>query len=127
MTKPEISLLRGIEAFRDFSEDDLAALQRVAWIVSEGRIFDESDEGHHLFFVLEGTVDIILTGYELDRDVLLHTLSKGAMFGEIALIDGKKRSTRAEANKDARYLKIELTPQRSRSSATDTTACSKQC
>ena len=54
-------------------------------------IFREGDEGHDLFVIKSGKVDI------LAHDRLLTTLPEGTIFGEMALIDPAPRSATAVA------------------------------
>jgi CRP/FNR family cyclic AMP-dependent transcriptional regulator len=54
-------------------------------------IFKEGDEGDFMYVVLEGEVLIIAGGQVVDE------LSKGDLFGEMALIDSSPRSATATA------------------------------
>ena len=54
-------------------------------------VFAEGDEGDKMYVVRSGEIDI-------ERDgVVAETLSKGGIFGEMALIDGSPRSATARA------------------------------
>lgn len=54
-------------------------------------IFEEGDEGDLMYVILEGEVLIISGGHVVDE------LSKGDLFGEMALIDKSQRSATATA------------------------------
>lgn len=54
-------------------------------------IFVEGEEGRHMYVILEGAVRLSVTGRTLERVV------KGAVFGEMALIDAAPRSATATA------------------------------
>ena len=62
-------------------------------------IFREGDEGHEMFVIREGLVEILL------HDKVVATLSEGEIFGEMALIDARPRSATARARKTARWCR----------------------
>jgi len=59
------------------------------------KIFKEGDEGNMAYVIQEGDVEIvkIIDGHE----TVLGTVSKGGIFGEMALIDSKPRMAAARA------------------------------
>ena len=59
-------------------------------------LFREGDYGDRAFVVQEGTVDIVKRSAE--GDVVLGTIEKGGIFGEMALIDDKPRMASAVAS-----------------------------
>lgn len=63
-------------------------------------IFAEGDEGHSMFAVIEGEVEI------RKGERLLETVAHGGVFGEMALIDAKPRSASATAKSDCRVAAI---------------------
>jgi len=58
-------------------------------------IFRESEVGDLAFVVNSGTVEIVK--FINDKEVVLGTVGKGGMFGEMALIDDKPRMASARA------------------------------
>jgi len=67
-------------------------------------IFKRDDEGREVFFILEGSVNIVdfsLAG----REIAFASVAVGDSFGELAAIDGKPRSTSVVAA-EATYLAI---------------------
>ncbi|MGE0355722.1 MAG: Crp/Fnr family transcriptional regulator [Burkholderiales bacterium] len=72
-----LSLLRDDGDTRDFAAGE--------------NIFVEGDEGRVMYVVLEGTVRLSVTGRTLEK------VSKGGVFGEMALIDASPRSATATA------------------------------
>jgi CRP/FNR family cyclic AMP-dependent transcriptional regulator len=54
-------------------------------------IFEEGSEGDVMYAVLEGKIELS------SHDILFDTLSKGDIFGEMALIDNTTRSATAKA------------------------------
>jgi CRP-like cAMP-binding protein len=59
-------------------------------------VFQKGDAGDSLLAVLNGKVRIS-TGSDEGREIILNTICRGEMFGEIALIDGLERSATATA------------------------------
>ena len=66
-------------------------------------IFREGDEGHCMYVVQAGEVDVLL------GDALLETIGPGGVFGEMALIDKSPRSATAVARSDARLVALDET------------------
>lgn len=61
------------------------------------KIFKEGDEGNLAYVVQDGEVEIVKV---IDgRETVLGTISKGGIFGEMALIDSKPRMAAARASK----------------------------
>ena len=58
------------------------------------RIFDEGDHGDCMYIVKEGEVDLLYKGKSLAA------VTKGGIFGEMALIDYQPRSATAVAKSD---------------------------
>ncbi len=63
------------------------------------RIFREGDEGNRAYVVQAGEVEIIKSTGDEDKDIVLGTIGKGGIFGEMALIDDKPRMASARAAK----------------------------
>ena len=63
-------------------------------------LFREGDTGKEMFIVLEGEILISKSQHVLDR------LKKGAIFGEMALVDSFPRSADATVYKDCKIVKI---------------------
>ena len=58
-------------------------------------LFQEGDQGDRAYVVQEGNVDIVKNG--VDGEVILGTVEKGGIFGEMALIDDQPRMATAIA------------------------------
>ena len=63
------------------------------------KIFKEGDEGNRAYVVQAGEVEIIKSTGDEDKDIVLGTIGKGGIFGEMALIDDKPRMASARAGK----------------------------
>ena len=64
-------------------------------------IFSQGDEGHEMFVVVEGEVEIVLDG------VVVQTLVDGEFFGEMSMIDKSPRSATAVAKTNCRLAKVD--------------------
>jgi CRP-like cAMP-binding protein len=64
-------------------------------------IFDRGDAADVMYGVVEGEVDIEIAGR------VAETAGPGALFGEMALIDGSPRSARAVARTPCRLARID--------------------
>ncbi len=64
-------------------------------------IFQAGDEGHCMYVVQAGEVDV-MTG-----ETLIETIGPGGIFGEMALIDKSPRSATVVARSDARLVPID--------------------
>jgi signal transduction histidine kinase/CheY-like chemotaxis protein len=68
-------------------------------------IFSKGDAGSFLFAIREGTVKISVRSVD-GRDAELNLLGSGAIFGEIALLDGRPRTADATAMTDCELFVI---------------------
>lgn len=103
-----IELLRNAPLFKDLDD---AELGEIAELCKEERyesgvyVFREGEPGNRLYIIAEGEVrisrDIPGSGEEA-----LAVLKKGALFGEMAVLDRSERSTHAISNGGCRLLSI---------------------
>jgi len=85
--------------FRGFGPaelDQLAARLREQRFADRQPIFSRGDSGSSLLAVAQGRVRIGLTSAE-GREILLAVVEPGQIFGELALLDGRRRSADATA------------------------------
>lgn len=68
-------------------------------------IFQKGDAGDSLLAVLDGTVKIS-TSSDDGKEIILNTIFRGELFGEIAFIDGLERSATATAIGETTLLSI---------------------
>ncbi len=66
-------------------------------------IFQAGDEGHCMYVVQSGEVDVVV------GETLIETISPGGIFGEMALIDKSPRSATVVARSDARLVALDET------------------
>jgi CRP/FNR family transcriptional regulator, cyclic AMP receptor protein len=102
------NMLTSYPPFMELSRKDLAILSRIIhnrqYIAGE-HIFAQGDPGIGLYIIREGEVDI---AYADKGGLILRiaSFSKGDFFGELALIDGAKRSASALAKTDVKLAVI---------------------
>ena len=100
--------LRGLPILRDASP---AALDRVATVAAwrsyaPGElILDAHDASSEVWFVLEGSVRILVRT-SAGREMILSELGPGDMFGEVAAIDGAPRTAGVSALSRSRLCKV---------------------
>lgn len=81
--------------------DLFAGTKRHATYDAGQRIFARGASGSVMYAVLEGAVDIVLKGRQIE------TVPVGGVFGEMALIDDEPRSADAVAHADTRVVEID--------------------
>jgi CRP/FNR family transcriptional regulator, cyclic AMP receptor protein len=103
-----IALLRnhkmfcGIEPSQVETLVSMAHLRRIA---SDTTLFAKGDPGTDLFVVASGTVKITVPSID-GREAIFTLLHRGAIFGEIALLDGRPRTADAVAITDCDLMVI---------------------
>jgi len=102
--EPEEITLQNLAPFRYLDKKEIELLINFLhnrnYIAGE-YIFCQGDPGIGLYIIQEGKVEIKATD-EFQREITLAFLSKGDFFGELALIDGEKRSASALAKTDVK-------------------------
>lgn len=93
------SSLKTIPLFKELTKSDLNALIKITHsrnYVAGEYIFRQGDPGIGLYLIREGEVEIIRTN-NLEEENKLAIFARGDFFGELALVDGEKRSASAVA------------------------------
>lgn len=101
-----INMVSRLPFFDSFSEEDIAAFAPHLSLINvkEGSIlFEEGDMGNYLFFIIEGVMEIMLTG-ESRHQKIVATYGPGASVGEMAMIDEYERSATVRATTDCEIL-----------------------
>lgn len=109
MSQDGRSLLGRIPLFAPFSAADLDTLFSCTYerpMRAGETLFQRGDPGVSMMAILAGEVRIVIPG-EAGNDQDLNVLGQGAVFGEIALFDGKPRSADVVAATNGRLLVIE--------------------
>lgn len=92
-------LLRGTRLFEGLDERALGELGEGSKLRHYRRgdtIFREGDAGNCIFAVVDGLVKVFVTSPK-GEDLVLATVGRAEVFGELSLIDGSDRSASAEA------------------------------
>jgi CRP/FNR family cyclic AMP-dependent transcriptional regulator len=94
-----------------FSELSQPELERIAQVAvprsypGDTRVFHEGDPGDACYIVKEGSVRVTREHPD-GRAITLATLGPGAIFGELAMFDGERRSASIEATEDTELLAL---------------------
>ncbi len=100
--------LQPIPLFQSLRKRDLDLLMKIihnrSYVPGE-YIFYQGDPGIGLYIIREGEVKILRENEDGNK-INLATFSKGDFFGELALVDGEKRSASAIAQTDVRVSVI---------------------
>jgi CRP-like cAMP-binding protein len=105
----KLAILRNHPLFEQLGVDALNRLASYAHtksIRAATTIFEKGDPGTSLFAVLSGTVKI--SNQSIDgKDAVLNMIVAGGIFGEIALLDGRRRTADAFAVTDCQLMVID--------------------
>ena len=106
MRHPTTEELSMIPIFDEVAGSDLQWIEKVAQVqkIPKGTpLFREGSPGDAMYFIMSGEVDIIKESLE-GKAVLLATLCKGAVLGEMSLVDSAPRSATAVAKRDVKLI-----------------------
>ena len=108
---PEIEMLltvkEKISFFRELSDDEILSLVSHAHFVRLKKaeiLFEQGEKGKEVFFIVNGSVDILSKSDDSEEQSLLSTLSDGSVFGEIAPILGELRSATAVTSSYSNFI-----------------------
>src|SRR5215470_14915338 len=107
----DLELLRTVPIFSELTEEELAALARLALrkrYPKDTVVFFENEEGDSFFMILEGRIKVTILGDD-GREIILSVLGPGDFFGEMALLDNEPRSATAIAVEDSELLSLHRT------------------
>ncbi len=99
-----LEALRSVPLFGSLDDQaatDLRELLTVEDISAGTQLFDKGDSGDAMYLIESGRVRISIHDQDA-QEVTLADLAQGDFFGEMALIDGRKRSADARVVQDAR-------------------------
>ena len=103
-----IELLRKVPLFTELSDGELNRISQVAIPRSfprETRVFHEGDAGDACYIVRTGSCRVTREHPD-GRAITLANLGPGAIFGELAMLDGEARSASVEATEDTELLAL---------------------
>ena len=99
-----VDVIRSVPLFASLDNEaaqDLCSLLKTRDIGGGIKLFGTGDEGDAMYLVESGRVRISVRD-EDKKDIILAELARGDFFGEMAIIDGERRSADAMATEDAR-------------------------
>jgi CRP/FNR family cyclic AMP-dependent transcriptional regulator len=99
-----LEALRSVPLFAsldDAAARDLRSLLSEKDVPQKTRLFKQGDTGDAMYLIESGRVRISIRDEE-DQEVTLAELAQGDFFGEMAIIDGRKRSADAQVIEDSR-------------------------
>lgn len=103
-----VELLKSVALFSDLGEEELERFSHVAVprsFPAGTRVFHEGDDSDACYIVKEGSFRVTREHSD-GRAITLATLGPGEIFGELAMLDGDKRSASAEALTDGDLLAL---------------------
>ena len=103
-----IELLRRVPLFSELSDPELERIAQVAIprsFPNDTRVFHEGDPGDACFIVRTGSCRVTREHPD-GRAITLANLGPGAIFGELAMLDGEARSASVEATEDTDLLAL---------------------
>jgi len=103
-----IELLRSVPLFADLEEGELERFSHVAVprsFPAGTRVFHEGDSSDACYIVSEGSFRVTREHSD-GRAITLATLGPGEIFGELAMLDGDKRSASAESITDGTLMAL---------------------
>jgi len=105
---PVTELLRRVPLFEELSDSELERVAQVAIPRSfprGTRVFHEGDQGDACYIVRTGSCRVTREHPD-GRAITLANLGPGAIFGELAMLDGEARSASVEATEDTELLAL---------------------
>lgn len=105
----DIALLQRNHLFSVLSDGEMEAVlgfARLRKAAAEERIFSKGDPGDSLYVILRGRV-AVQTESQDAKLMLLNILDAGAVFGEIAMLDGGERTATTVAQEPSELLRID--------------------
>ena len=103
-----VDLLRSVPLFADLEEGELERFSHVAVprsFPAGTRVFHEGDSSDACYIVSEGSFRVTREHSD-GRAITLATLGPGEIFGELAMLDGDRRSASAESITDGTLLAL---------------------
>jgi CRP/FNR family transcriptional regulator, cyclic AMP receptor protein len=103
-----VELLKSVTLFADLEAGELERFSQVAvprTFPAGTRVFHEGDDSDACYIVKEGSFRVTREHSD-GRAITLATLGPGEIFGELAMLDGDKRSASAEALSEGELLAL---------------------
>ncbi|MGZ5310233.1 MAG: Crp/Fnr family transcriptional regulator [Solirubrobacterales bacterium] len=107
-TQEVMELLRAVPLFSELSAPELERIAQVAVprsFPADTRVFQEGDPGDSCYIVRAGSCRVTREHPD-GRAITLANLGPGAIFGELAMLDGEARSASVEATEQTELLAL---------------------
>jgi CRP/FNR family transcriptional regulator, cyclic AMP receptor protein len=107
-TQEVMELLRAVPLFSELSAPELERIAQVAVprsFPADTRVFQEGDPGDSCYIVRAGSCRVTREHSD-GRAITLANLGPGAIFGELAMLDGEARSASVEATEQTELLAL---------------------
>jgi CRP/FNR family transcriptional regulator, cyclic AMP receptor protein len=107
-TQSVVELLRAVPLFSELSAPELERISQVAVprsFPADTRVFHEGDPGDACYIVRSGSCRVTREHPD-GRAITLANLGPGAIFGELAMLDGEARSASVEATEQTELLAL---------------------
>lgn len=104
----DASSLRDVTVLKGLADKDLEDMvpNLIPVRYSKGQyIFYRNDKSTGLYFVVEGSIQIIIDN-ELNKEIVVYTIGKGDIVGEMSLFSNEKRSATAVALEESYLFKV---------------------
>ncbi|VAX25719.1 hypothetical protein MNBD_NITROSPINAE02-19 [hydrothermal vent metagenome] len=104
----DASSLREVAILEGLSDKDLEDMAKrlIPVRYSKGQyLFYRNDKSTGLYFVVGGSIQIIIDN-ELNKEIVVYTISKGDVVGEMSLFSNEKRSATAVALEESHLFKV---------------------
>ena len=108
-----VSSLGGIQfdVFQDLSEAEIQqivdATTRLTFASGQS-VCQQGDQGHSMYFIVNGRVQISVEKPDQNRPVVLNTLAPGQHFGEMSMLNGSPRTATATAVMETEVAQLDL-------------------
>lgn len=104
-TTPRLERLRALSLLVDLTPSELDIVNGLVherdYLAGE-IVFDEGEEGHAIYIVLDG--EVLIRRQDDPEGTCIAALGPGTFFGELALLDDGPRSAQAKASKPSKLV-----------------------
>ncbi len=98
----EIGMLLAVRSkihfFYELKDDEILSLVRSAKFIKHQKgehAFKQGEFGKEIYFIINGSVDIVMQAHNNDKKTVLNSLGEGSVFGEIGPLLGEARTATA--------------------------------
>jgi CRP/FNR family transcriptional regulator/CRP/FNR family cyclic AMP-dependent transcriptional regulator len=108
MDNKDIGLLKGIELFKDLTDDELSKVLTLSFIKdypADNTLFFENTVGDIMYVIIAGEVELSKKA-DTGENKPIAVAHDGDFFGEMSLIDNELRSATARVGKPSKLLVV---------------------